>query len=349
MKSLVLRSDGSLTQRSKEWKQYFCLCGCIRQSRTMHCNRCTSLCIDNNGVQSFIERVKFFIRKTTVEPVMLVVTMAFALQSITNQNLMLQKACHVNLDFSEEACDAVASGRTEDFRLEEGESQKIVANINIWKAVIENSFPVFYVLFMGSWSDRHGRKPLMVLCLCGLIVMTLGATLSVFFWDWPAEVSAILEAVPHSVTGGRVALTMSMFSYIADISSYETRTVRMGVATSFFMVGFPIGFALSGFLYQSFGFYGIFSTSFLLYCGSLIYIIRRVREKQESCLVHKKKSCTDNCDVNHPVDSLKTVIKPRSGSIRLQLLLMIAVTFFIHAPFHGRFTYSILSIYSRLL
>lgn len=51
--------------------------------------------------------------------------------------------------------------------------QEEVSTINMYLELLTNIPAVFFVLFLGSWSDKHGRKIPMLLPSCGSLIATL--------------------------------------------------------------------------------------------------------------------------------------------------------------------------------
>lgn len=51
--------------------------------------------------------------------------------------------------------------------------QEEVTTINMYLELLTNLPAVFFVLFLGSWSDKHGRKIPMLLPSCGNLLSTL--------------------------------------------------------------------------------------------------------------------------------------------------------------------------------
>jgi hypothetical protein len=98
------------------------------------------------------------VRNITVEPLLPLYIIASVLTAFAAQNLYLEKACRVNLKFGDDVCDALARRDTEHHRAEEIEVQRLVANMNGWKMVVQTLIPCFLILFVGSWSDRNGRR-----------------------------------------------------------------------------------------------------------------------------------------------------------------------------------------------
>ena len=132
---------------------------------------------------------------------------------------------------------------------EEETIQKMVAHMVAWKTVIQSLFPCLLILFWGSWSDRHHRrKPCILIPIMGEFLGTVGLMLCVYFKQTPMEVAGLTEAIFPSLSGGWFVMLMGVFSYIADITTEEERTLRIGILNVCFSVGVPIGTALSGVL-----------------------------------------------------------------------------------------------------
>lgn len=125
----------------------------------------------------------------------------------------------------------------------------MVAHMVAWKTVIQSVFPCLIILFWGSWSDRHHRrKPCILIPIVGEFLATVGLMLCVFFENTPMEAAGLSEAIFPALTGGWFVMLMGVFSYIADITTEEERTLRIGILNVCFSVGVPIGTALSGVL-----------------------------------------------------------------------------------------------------
>lgn len=125
----------------------------------------------------------------------------------------------------------------------------MVARMAAWKTVIQSLFPCLLILFWGSWSDRHRRrKPCILIPVVGEFLGVVGLMLCVYFEQAPMEAAALTEAIFPSLSGGWFTMLMGVFSYIADITTEEERTLRIGILNVCFSVGVPIGMAFSGVL-----------------------------------------------------------------------------------------------------
>lgn len=222
---------------------------------------------------TFMERFRIIKNNVTVEPIMLCYIMPSVLASLATQNLNLEKACRVNLKYSDEVCIALKLRQTENYTEYEENVQLLIASIQGWKNAMQTTIPAFLILFVGAWSDKTGkRKVCILLPIIGEFLSSIGFLLNTYFFnELPAEVAALTESLFPAVTGGYFTNFVGMFSYIGDITTNEERTFRLGIVNLCMMVGYPFGSALSGILLQSIGYYGVYSLSASLYLFGVIY------------------------------------------------------------------------------
>lgn len=79
------------------------------------------------GEHDFLFKVRFFVSHVTVEPMLLFFILSHIMSSLTSQNLNLEKACRVNLDFPVEVCDALTARNTTGVEEQEVAVQKLVS------------------------------------------------------------------------------------------------------------------------------------------------------------------------------------------------------------------------------
>lgn len=100
------------------------------------------------------ERLQSIWAKITVEPLLACYIVPSVFTVLAVQNLNLDRACRVNLNYTSAVCDALARRETANFTLEEQEVQKLVASMANWKSLLQSGLPGLLILFWGSWSDR---------------------------------------------------------------------------------------------------------------------------------------------------------------------------------------------------
>lgn len=82
-------------------------------------------------------------------------------------NVTLNRSCIHALGYTKEECKVFLSLEKKNETDLEQEVQKYVTTLSMVRSVIEGVVPAVLALFVGGWSDTHGRKPLLVWPLLG--------------------------------------------------------------------------------------------------------------------------------------------------------------------------------------
>lgn len=94
-----------------------------------------------------------------------------------------------------------------------------MASINISRSFIGSLLSTAILLFVGPWSDCSGRrKPLIVMPLVGMCVMTTGVLLMLIFPGASTVQVLYLVQIPISLGGNFGLLLAAAFSHIGDVS-----------------------------------------------------------------------------------------------------------------------------------
>ncbi|KAK7872176.1 hypothetical protein R5R35_001738 [Gryllus longicercus] len=288
----------------------------------------------------------YFVNNITVEPMLACYIMPSVLASLATQNLNLEKACYVNLGYETKVCEALTARETANYTEEETSVQQLVAGMTVWKTIVQSAIPSVMMLFLGSWSDRHGRrKPLMLMPIIGEFLTSMGLILcTYFFFELPMEVAGACEAIFPAITGGWFTMFMAVFSYIGDVTTVEMRTLRIGIVNLFVSLGIPIGMALSGVLYVKIGFYGIFSISATLYIISFFYGMSHIKEEKTQTPISNKPRPGQTCatvrdffDIDHVIETFKVVFKEGKGNRKMRVIMLMVCCMVIIGPMHGKY------------
>ncbi|KAF7414591.1 solute carrier family 46 member 3 [Vespula maculifrons] len=294
----------------------------------------------------------------TVEPMIACYVIPSMLASLATQNLNLEKACRVNLAYSDEICTNLAARNTTGLEAEETAVQQLVAGMQTWKTALQSGLPILLILFMGAWSDKTGyRKPCMLLPIVGEFLSSVSLIACTYwFYELPMEATGVLEALWPSLAGGWFTMFMGVFSYIADITSVESRTLRIGAANVFFSLGVPIGMALSGVLYMKLGFYGVFSISMMCYVMSFVYGLVVIKEPPRPPLAREKEklpekkmsflaSAKDFFSLKHIEETFSVAFKKGSNNRQKRVIMLMIIVMVVIGPLYGEM--AVLYLYMR--
>lgn len=161
--------------------------------------------------------------------------------------------------------------------------QPYVTDLLMAKAGVETVIPAFLSLFIGPWSDKFGRKPIIVASLTGFAITYL----VIFILSWVSHSAVIINPWYYviassaiTVTGGTCILITGVFCYIADVTTEKDRATRMGVIEAALFAGLVSGSFSSSFFYNWFGsvfVFGLATGSMIL---ALLYVIFFVEESR---------------------------------------------------------------------
>ena len=135
---------------------------------------------------------------------------------------------------------------------------------------------------LGRISDKHGRKPVIVVCL---FINAIGYVIFAFTSSFAV---LLLSRIVGGVGGSSVSVAQA---YIADVTTKETRSKGMGVIGAAFGLGFVFG-PLMGGLLSSYGYtvtgLGSAFFSLLAFIVTIILLPESNQNKQVDAVISKK-------------------------------------------------------------
>jgi hypothetical protein len=251
------------------------------------------------------------------------------------EQLLYEKCCLHQLNYTQDVCDHLFAPENQDA---ETAVQKLAADYNMYDSIIENVIPVFAALFIGNWTDKYGRKPMIVFCFLTKILQQIGLILNVVYMCWNPIYMSVISTLPSSF-GSFTTFLMLVFSFVGDTTTTERRTVRMTILNLFMFAGQPIGNLAGGAIFEHFG-YSVTFCSFTAICVlGLVYSIWKLdslppgqRTQQEvvdgsgninySQHGSKEKFKEMFRVLENGKESLRTFTRRRDGHNRLVLMLM---------------------------
>ncbi|CAL8113962.1 unnamed protein product [Orchesella dallaii] len=264
----------------------------------------------------------------SLEPALVIHMCSAILVFMTVQDLLLEKACRVNLGYSDEVCDALQARNTKGFEEQEQKVQSLMGQAVVWRTGLENAFPIVLVFLVGAWSDKYGRKYPMLFVLAGFILQDILLIFCVLAGNLAGTWTvAIISSVIVSLSGNQACFISSAFSYTSDHTPVEKRTVRTGITHSLIFLGITLGLAAGGILSKSgLGFTKIFALGMGLELFSLIYLVISMKNRPMPGATKGKSTSEmfmELFNFQHIRDAASCIMKKREGNTRLKLGLLL--------------------------
>jgi MFS transporter, PCFT/HCP family, solute carrier family 46 (folate transporter), member 1 len=166
-----------------------------------------------------------------LEPAVFSLYFAFNLTNVILQNQILKQTC-LMLGYNLTICEHLNTDNVT--KAVELEVQPSVANINSSILLLNSIIPALLSLLLGAWTDKFGRKKLLMTSFTGY-TLTLGLiTLFSFISDNLAPLSPwyyFFSEMPMCFMGGWPALDIAVCCYVTDLSDRNNRSFRLGTIT----------------------------------------------------------------------------------------------------------------------
>ncbi|XP_045524234.1 proton-coupled folate transporter-like isoform X1 [Pieris brassicae] len=255
-----------------------------------------------------------------LEPALVGAMIAINLGQTSLQNFYLRTACTVDLGKSPEIC---SNGVGEEFRAAEVASQVVVSSVNVSRSFVGSLISTIVLLFVGPWSDCSGRrKPLLIIPLLGMCVMTTGLLLMLTFPGASTLQVLYTVQIPISLGGNFGLLLAAAFSHIGDVCHATGRDVTrtMGTHRAAVQIAHVIGSIGGPLLYRKLGFYGVFPLVLVLQIASLIYVVLKIKDVNVNT-----ENQVSVFNWRLPFNAIQCLVRKREGNRRMIILLMLIV------------------------
>ncbi|CAG9762387.1 unnamed protein product [Ceutorhynchus assimilis] len=275
------------------------------------------------------ERVGYIKEVITVEPLIATYIISAILAKPALLVLEYEKACKANLGLNDTVCDTIINSEELVYVNETTQIQLLISDVHSWQLPIQSIMPLILVLFLGSYSDRHQwRKPFLLLPLIGELFAVAGCIISVTFMrSWNLELHGFVQAIVPSFFGGQTMLVMAVFAYIADVSTLEMRTLRVGIVQIVINACVPTVQSFSAVLFKAINYTGVLFIAGAFYSIGIVYGMFWIKEPKRPDKTTKKNFLVDIFDTKHAIDTFKLVFKKNPDNDRLFIVSLLVGMF----------------------
>lgn len=309
----------------------------------MYCNKFTTMPNPNNttitvdnvtirnsrGGNRFKQWCQRFLLNISVEPTIFLFMMAYMITSVIEHSFYVFQACTIDHGFKAEECYNISANTELNLLV-----QPTVNSFNQWNGIAKHVAPSILAMFIGAYSDKRGRKVIILMGLFGKLFYSL-MLVFVSVAGLPLKYKIYLATIPSSFTGSDLAIFTGCFSYVSDITSPTVRTLRIGLVHITYMLTLPLGPAIGRYIWSLLpeGSYTLmFSINAALVFISIVYTILRLDwyTASSQSLVHNTNPIREFFNWSNITDTLNTLVSKRFPGDRLKLwLAMMAMVFYV--------------------
>ncbi|KAK4885305.1 hypothetical protein RN001_001576 [Aquatica leii] len=222
-----------------------------------------------------LKTFKFF-----VEIPVLLLSFAVMFETTISTHLILFRTCYVTLGYNRSNCVLLGTGREiNETALLEKMVQPYASILLMVQSCMHAFIMPIFCFYLGSSSDKFGRKPILLACFGGFIgcyiIMTI---ISMLPQTSPWYI--LISLIPVCISGGFPLVITTVISYITDITEEHNRGIRMGSCEAAFTIGVLLGTFCSSFALNAFGFTGIYITCMLCSIIAWFFILFLIPESK---------------------------------------------------------------------
>ncbi|CAG9858828.1 unnamed protein product [Phyllotreta striolata] len=266
-----------------------------------------------------------FFKQATIELPLLLVYTAFTLTGSLFINLFIYRTCYVTLGYNESQCILLGQETSDELQELERIVQPAANLLTLVFQIFFNVLPIFVCIFAGPWSDKYGRLPLQLMSLIGLTLSLALLSLLLCFKNLSPWMF-LLASIPAILTGSVPTYFTAVLSYLNDISSDDTRTVRMVIFEALIICGTLIGSLSSAPLLYATNYELVFFIGSCLVALGTLYTMFFVKESVSIKEKYEGK-ILDVINCSYVVDMFKVVFKKREDWNRLIIIIIfLAIT-----------------------
>ena len=277
---------------------------------------------DNKKLLGFREKVRRAFGAITVEPVTFCYACALILHAPLIQQYVYQRLSEdhgipSNINVVESSCGVYTNTETDLSVLRKRKDVQSLTSFIYLGIILAAALPSFFMaLLLGSWSDRVGRKIVVLLpvigglmdSICVLIIMFTRGSLYFLF----------IGSFCNGLCGFFTTMILAVFSYMADMTSEKERALRLGILEAVAFTSGMISHISSGWWIHRLGFKAPYMFITCLHLISLTYIVFWLPESSKNV---DQKRIGDLFSASH-FKKIYVVFKANANKLHLYGLLV---------------------------
>ncbi|CAM1324093.1 Uncharacterised protein g8566 [Pycnogonum litorale] len=280
---------------------------------------------ESNEKRGCLGFCKLVMTNITIEPQIFLFSFGLMLLLIPTSYLMMEKTCHLDEGYTFEMCQDILYNKS--FKAEKTKLQEKVSDWSMIQMVVLLIPDVVFKLLSGGWSDKHGRKPIFIICMTGAIIKGLGLLLAAHYEEAGVQ-WVIIASLPGAILSGTAVFSIAV-AYISDISDMASRTKRLIVMEVFLVFGMLSGQFTGGYMRDQYGYEVVYVVAMFANAAALIYTMFLVKESRDLGNDSRKGMCKlvkDFFDLGNMKECLRTLTKKRIGRIRFHIILLMVAS-----------------------
>lgn len=118
-------------------------------------------------------------------------------------------------------------------------------------SLLQSIVPALLSLFIGPWSDKFGRKPVLNSTFFGFSISMSCVALVSYFSDYVQVLDPwnyVFAAVPLVAFGGFTSMLIAILCYSTDVTTESNRSIKIGIIEIIIFVGVFFGTLASSFI-----------------------------------------------------------------------------------------------------
>uniref|UniRef100_A0A6P7EZE6 Proton-coupled folate transporter-like n=1 Tax=Diabrotica virgifera virgifera TaxID=50390 RepID=A0A6P7EZE6_DIAVI len=262
-----------------------------------------------------------------------------------SSNLYIYRTCYVTLGYDKSDCAQLGRETNNMTKNLETLVQPTVNEIDMASNLSQTFIPLIMNLFIGSWSDKYGRKPFLVISLIGLALTSILMTIFAYFENLSPWIF-LISSIPSMFTGAFSATFITINLYIADITTPETRVFRYGIYQAVMALASLIGNLSGSYLFYATSYVAVFSVATALLAISVFYTIFLLPESLD--VERRVPKIKDLIKMMNIMDTFSITFKERESNKRKSLTIILILIIGFNFIYYGDLAVRVLFLREKI-